>query len=120
MTKRWLLRLVLPSAISNQFVLGSRQTVLWLSALIWVLLPVSARAELTTTASVTGQYESNSNVYDLQYGYPLPATTDYRHSDTDYAYGGNIQLRYLWSQQVFYASATGHEYRYDHFTQLDH
>jgi hypothetical protein len=120
MKKRWLLRSALTSAISIQFVLGLRQTALWLSALSWVLLPASARAELTTTVAVTGQYESNSNVYDLQHGYPVPATNDYQHSDTDYAYGGIIQLRYLWSQQAFYASATGHDYRYDHFTQLDH
>lgn len=84
------------------------------------LVPFAAHAELSTTASVTGQYEDNSNVYDLQRGDPVPGTTDYQRSDSDYAYSGTIQLKYLWSLQEFYALASGDEFRYDHFTQLNH
>jgi hypothetical protein len=93
---------------------------LLISGTMSVLVPFAARAELSTTALVTGQYEDNSNVYDLQHGDPVPGTTDYQRSDSDYVYGGTIQLKYLWSLQEFYALASGDEFRYDHFTQLNH
>src|SRR5271170_5919092 len=98
----------------------NRITGLLISGTMFALVPFAPRAELSTTASVTGQYEDNSNVYDLQHGYLVPGTTDYKQSDSDFVYGGSIQLKYLWSLQEFYALASGDEFRYDHFTQLNH
>jgi hypothetical protein len=92
----------------------------FVAAAITIALPIVAHAQLDATASVTGQYESNSNVYDLQFGYPVPGTMEYRRSDSDYAYGAIVQLKYLWSLQEFYATASGDELHYDHFTELNH
>ena len=52
-------------------------------------------------------------------GFPDPLG-DTSFSDSFIAYGGKLDASYLWSQQQFYATVHGNEYRYDRFTELDH
>jgi hypothetical protein len=98
---------------------------LWFAALL--ASPVSALAELALTAAGDVRYEYNTNVFDLQQGFPTPFTplgvtngNDIKYSDSYIAYGGKLDASYLLSQQQFYATVLGTEYRYDRFTELDH
>ena len=77
-------------------------------------------AAVTYDASATARYEYNSNVFDLQGGYPVPGTTDYQRSDSLYTYGAGLDVNYLWDIQKFFATLSTANFRYDHFTQLDH
>jgi hypothetical protein len=83
--------------------------------------PYPSLAAVFVDASATTRYEYNSNVYDLQGGYLVPGTAnDYQHSDRLYTYGAALDANYLWDQQKLFAALTTTNYRYDHFTQLDH
>jgi hypothetical protein len=90
---------------------------LWVAALLaW---PVSALAQLALNVAGDTQYEYNSNVFALQ----APNRTPFggtNFGDTDLSYGGELDASYLWSQQQFYATVLGNEYRYDRFQELDH
>jgi Putative beta-barrel porin 2 len=78
-------------------------------------------AIVTIDTSATARYEYNSNVFDLQGGYLVPGTTnDYQHSDRLYTYGAALDANYLWDQQKLFAVLSTTNFRYDHFTQLDH
>lgn len=64
--------------------------------------------------SANGQYQYNSNVFDLQRGF-LPSP-DYRSdAASDFAYGAGVNLSDQISQQNIYLRANDTEYRYDHF-----
>ena len=98
---------------------------LWFAALL--ASPVSALAELALIAAGDVRYEYNTNVFDLQQGFPTPFTpvgvtnsSDIKYSDSYIAYGGKFDASYLLSQQQFYATVLGTEYHYDRFTELDH
>jgi len=89
------------------------------AGLLWA--PYPSLAAVFMDASATARYEYNSNVYDLQGGYLVPGTTnDYQHSDRLYTYGAAFDANYLWDQQKLFAALTTTNYRYDHFTELDH
>jgi|HubBroStandDraft_6_1064221.scaffolds.fasta_scaffold39374_2 hypothetical protein len=90
---------------------------LWIAAL--VVSPAPALAQLAVTAMADSQYEYNSNVFTIGSGVPGPLGGT-RLGDTDFSYGAELDASYLWSQQQFYATVLGNEYRYDHFTELDH
>lgn len=101
--------------------LARRQALIWhfrLAALVVVpalaLLPQCAMAQLAATVSATGQYQYNSNVFDLQRGF-LPAPNYYSDSASYYAYGAGINLNDQISQQNLYLRGTDTEYKYDHF-----
>jgi hypothetical protein len=82
--------------------------------------PVPCLAAVSIDASATARYEYNSNVFDLQGGYPVPGTSDYQHSDRLYTYGAALDANYPWGQQKLFAVLSTTNFRYDHFTQLDH
>jgi hypothetical protein len=90
---------------------------LWVVALL--ASPLPAFAQLVMTAAGNAQYEYNTNVFDLQNGFTTPfGGKDF--ADSYVAYGGKLDASYLLSQQQFYATVLGTEYRYDRFSELDH
>jgi hypothetical protein len=84
------------------------------------LAPLSAWSETTLTLSASPEYQVNSNIYDLAPGVDAPGTTDSRHSDQYAVYRGAAQAAFLQDQQNFFLNLQGAEYRYQHFTILDH
>jgi hypothetical protein len=88
-------------------------------ALVALALPSRAHAQFVGKASATSQFQSNSNVFDLDSGVAPPGGNGSRRSDTDYSYGAEFDASYLLGQQQFFATASTTEYRYDHFTQLN-
>lgn len=91
-----------------------------LAAAILMQLPGPSLAADTIEASAVSRYEYDSNVFDLQGGHPVPGTSDFQHSDSLYTYGAGLDMNYLWSQQKLFAVLSVNEFRYDHFTQLNH
>ena len=85
-----------------------------------LLIPAPAFAQLAVKASASGSYQYNSNVFDLQTGFPVFGTNDYRRADSYYVYGGTLALNDQVSQQNLYLTAGDTELTYDHFTQLTH
>jgi hypothetical protein len=77
-------------------------------------------ASVTGDASATARYEYNSNVFDLQSGFPVPGTTDFKRSDSLYTYGAAFDGKYLWDQQNLFATLSTTNFRYNSFTQLNH
>jgi hypothetical protein len=90
------------------------------AALAAVVLPSQADAQFTGSASATGQFESNSNIFNLDSGYLQPGAKDFRRGDTDYAYGVELDGKYLSGRQQFFATASTTQYEYQHLTELDH
>jgi hypothetical protein len=90
------------------------------AALVDLALPTRAYAQFTGNASATGQFESNSNVFDLNSGVGLPGNPSFRRSDTYFAYGAQFDGSYLWGRQELYATASAREYEYQHNTDLNH
>lgn len=89
-------------------------------ATLFAQVPWPCLAAATIDTSATARYEYNSNVYDLQGGYPAPGTFDYQHWDTLFTYGAALDFDYLWSQQKLFATLSTTDFRYDHFTELNH
>jgi hypothetical protein len=89
------------------------------AALAALGLSSRAHAQFIGKASATGQFQSNSNVFDLDSGFTPPGTNGSRRADTDYAYGAEFDASYLLGRQQFFATASTTEYKYDHFSQLD-
>jgi hypothetical protein len=99
-------------------VVGHRR---WALAVAMLLqLPRPSFASDSIEASAISRYEYNSNVFDVQSGYPVPGTTDFQHSDSLFTYGAALDMNYLWSQQKLFALMSLTEFHYDRFTQLDH
>ena len=72
------------------------------AALAVMALPVLAPRFL---ASATGRFESNSNVFDLEFDSPPPGTNNNRRSDEFYAYGAQFDGDYLLGRQQIYVTA---------------
>lgn len=104
---------------------------LWASA----ALPGIARAELVTQIAGVGTWQYNSNVYDVQAGFPIPGTclsvpfhpsilacpsSAYRYGDSYYSYGAQATLNETYSQQTWFLSGSLTRFDYDRFTQLTH
>jgi hypothetical protein len=83
-------------------------------------LPIQARAQFAGKASATGQFESDSNVFNLQSGFPQPGTQDFQRADSFFAYGAAFDAKYFAGRQEFYASASANDYAYQRFTELNH
>jgi hypothetical protein len=79
-----------------------------------------AAAELKMDASANTQYQYNSNVFDLPGRVVVPGTTDFQHSDSFVSYGAQLQVQDISTQQDWYATVIGNEFRYNHFTELTH
>jgi hypothetical protein len=88
------------------------------TALVALSLPIRAHAQFTGKASATAQFESNSNVFDLESGFNPTGTND--RSDTFFAYGAAFDARYSWGRQQIFATASTTEYEYQRFTELNH
>jgi hypothetical protein len=85
------------------------------------LLPIPAFAQITVGLSATGQYEYNSNVFDLQPGFTFLGLGPNPHlGDSDYTYSGAINIKGKWRQQTVYADANGDQVDYDYYTRLNH
>jgi hypothetical protein len=99
-----------------------------LTTVLGLLSPVAAFAQFSALTSATAQYEYNSNVFDLQSGFPVlgyngqPITgpDEYRLDDSFYAYRALANLKYAISKQTVFLNATAADYVYDHFGQLTH
>jgi hypothetical protein len=89
-------------------------------AVVLMQVPWPCLAAVSVDTSATARYEYNSNVFDLQGGYPVPGTTDFQRSDSLYTYGAALDVNYLWDQQKFFAALSTTDFRYDHFTELNH
>jgi len=85
-----------------------------------IILPLQAVAQLTGTAAATVQYENNSNVFDLNSGFGAPVTGTTRRSDSYYSYGAQFTASYPWRRQEFYATVSAADYKYQHFSELNH
>jgi hypothetical protein len=85
-----------------------------------LIVPLRALAQLSWTASMATQYEYNSNVFALQPGYTIPGVTTPPYADAFLSYGAKLDATYLWGQQQLRATASGGQYRYAHFGQLNH
>ena len=91
----------------------------WLAPAI-LALPMTAHAQLAGTASLTGQFESNSNIFDVPSGYEPPGTTNFKRSDTFFAYGADAGATYDFGQQQLFGSLYAKQFEYQHYTGLDH
>ncbi len=89
-------------------------------AVLLLALPWPCLAEVLVDASATARYEYNTNVYDLQSGFPVPGTSDPNRADSLYSYGAALDAKYLWSQQKLFANLSATDFHYDRFTDLNH
>jgi hypothetical protein len=85
-------------------------------ALAALLMPLRAHAEFVGRAAASSQFESNSNVFDLDSG-TRPGGGS---SDTYFAYGAELAGVYVFGRQQLYARLETKQFEYQRFTQLDH
>jgi hypothetical protein len=95
----------------------------WIRLLPAVLLApgcgLAAALDLTVDGGV--QRESNSNVFALAPGQPTTLRTgDPKRGDSYESYGGSLTATYLLSRQSLTLNIDGHEYRYEHYGELNH
>jgi hypothetical protein len=111
-----------PKICARVRILVRRDRRRWRALIAAALLqvPWSCLAAVTVVTSATASYQYNSNVFDLQGGYPVPGTSDYQHADRLYTYGAALDMNDLWDQQKLFALLSTTNFRYDNFTQLDH
>ena len=83
-------------------------------------LPVPAHAQLSGSASVSTQYESNSNIYAQDSGYTQLGTALPHGSSTSLTYGADVTGDYSWRRQQLYVSARASKFDYEQFSQLNH
>lgn len=82
-------------------------------------LPTRAVAQLVGTASVSGHYEYNSNVFNLASETANPGGGG-KGGDSYYSYATSLASTYKFRRQELYATASIENLRYQKFTQLDH
>jgi hypothetical protein len=93
------------------------------SLLFWVLLtlPCGSFAATTLDVSADYQHQSNSNIWDLAPGAPpIFHPNDPKRGDSYNAYGGTLAAGFVWSRQSITVNIEGHDYQYQHFTDLNH
>ena len=91
--------------------------------LFWAFLACPAGSFATTTLNVSADYQhqSNSNIWDLAPGAPpIFHPNDPKRGDSYNAYGGTLAAGFDWSRQSISINIDGHDYKYEHFTDLDH
>lgn len=81
-----------------------------------LLYPLGAHAQLKESVYAAGQYQYDTNVFDLQRGFQ----NLYGLSDYYYAYGAGLVLNEQISQQNLYLRGSDTEYAYHRFSQLTH
>ena len=84
------------------------------------LLPFVSFAGVDITTSATGEYQHNSNIFDLQAGLAVPGFPLTHRGDAFYAYGAGLGIDDQLDIQDLYLKLAAKELRYDYFTQLDH
>ena len=92
-------------------------------ALLGALLSLPASSFAITTLSVSGDYQhqSNSNIWNLAPGAPpIFHPNDPKRGDSYDSYGGTFDMGYVWSRQSLTFHIDGHDYKYEHFDDLDH
>lgn len=90
-------------------------------SLLGVLRPAASLASVSVKLSANGQYQYNSNVFDVAGSLPVPGTTnDFHRGDSYYAYGPALNVVERWGQQIWYGDANLTQFQYDHFSQLTH
>ena len=78
-------------------------------------------AEITAFNTLTGQYQYNSDVFALQSGVnPTIGSENNQRGDFYYAYGAASAIKDGLGPQQLFLNLSCNEFRYDHFTQLDH
>jgi hypothetical protein len=85
------------------------------------LVPIPVWAQLSMTAAGTGEYQYDSNLFDLQSGtrtFGVPASAPL--GDSIYDINGTYGVKYRWSQQTAFADLSASEYRYNYYSELDH
>jgi hypothetical protein len=82
-------------------------------------LPTRAIAQFKGTASVSGRYEYNSNVFNVASDAANPGGGG-GHGDGYYSYAGDLAGNYKFGRQELYATARLANLRYQRFTQLNH
>jgi len=112
--------LALTHCVSRKLWQSAAPGLLVCGALVALALPIRADAQFTGSASATTQFESNSNVFDLESDSAIPAGNGFRRSDTDYAYGAEFDGKYMLGRQQIYATASTTQYDYQHITELSH
>ncbi len=70
--------------------------------------------------SATGQYESDTNVFDLPSGVAPPGGNNSRRGDTFFAYGAEWDGNYSSGRDELYAAASTRQYEYQRYTDLNH
>src|SRR3954468_19429613 len=91
--------------------------------LFWAFLALPAASFATTTLDVSADYQhqSNSNIWDLAPGAPpIFHPNDPKRGDSYNAYGGTLAAGLIWSRQSLSINIDGHDYQYQHFTDLNH
>jgi hypothetical protein len=83
-------------------------------------LPARAQAQFIGSATATGQFESNSNLFAFDNGATQPGTSGARGSSNDFVYGASLDGAYTWSRQELYATATVKEFDYQQYSDLNH
>jgi hypothetical protein len=96
----------------------SRRRALIAAALLPMSLP--CLATVTFDPSVDAGYQYISNVFDLESGFPIPGTNDFQKSDSLYTYGAGLVVNDTFAQQKLYLKLSDTEYKYDHFSELNH
>jgi hypothetical protein len=89
-------------------------------AAIALSITPKAHAQFVGKSAATMQFESNSNVFNLNTGAPLPTGSDSRRGDTFLGYGARFDLEYQLGKQQFFASASTTEFNYQRHTELNH
>ena len=90
------------------------------TALAALALPIRADAQFIGRASGTVQFESNSNVFDLEADSAPVGIGGFHQADTYFAYGAEFDGIYLFDRQQIYARVLTKEYDYQRFTELNH
>jgi hypothetical protein len=109
-----------PRIAPEQFLVTPHRRSIELALLVCAVHPLAAPAETTLALSAGAEYSYNSNVFDVQSGYPVsglnPASG---YGDAYTSYSAECHLSYQSAQQRLHADLSGSDFRYQKFTQLD-
>jgi hypothetical protein len=92
----------------------------WILAAVLLVAVAPALATATFSTAANGQYEYDSNVWDMQPGFSAFGVPEAQGSDHFYSYYGLMKASDQWSEQKISASLSGSDYKYDRFTELNH
>jgi hypothetical protein len=90
------------------------------AAVCVAMLPPRVLAQSLFRITGNGQYQYNSNVFDVSGPAPVPGTNDFTHGDSYYAYGVGFDINAPRGWEDWFANGSATGFRYDHFSQLSH